>query len=479
MSIEGFSDSNGSGQNFGPGPKRELLFGGFYISFPTAPTATIMADTIVLPRTSSLKAPPADPQVLDRLRTAEQAIRDCLTSIGSDAQPQRDLLPTQDLELSVVMPCLNEEDTLGTCIEKAQRAMREHGIRGEVIVADNGSTDRSIEIANELGARVVNVEAKGYGNALMGGIEAATGTYVIMGDADDSYDFLEIPKFVDKLRQGHDLVQGCRLPSGGGTVMPGAMPPLHRWWGNPMFTWMVRNMFAAPVHDVYCGLRGFTREHYNQLGLRSVGMEFATEMIIKSSLFGADIAEVPTTLHPDGRKAHAPHLRTFRDGWRTLRFFLMYSPRWCFLVPGMMLAVLGILGYALALPGIQIAGATLDAHTLLVASLAMIVGTQLLQLALYAKTFAISEGLVPESPKMRWFRQTVTLERGLIAGVAMLATGVGLIGVIAATWQATHYGALNYAVTMRWVIPGVTLAALGCQTLFASFFLSVLRMARR
>lgn len=245
-----------------------------------------------------------DRSVLDRLMTAERAIHDCLTAydpVRADAPPAM-----AELELSVVMPCLNEADTLATCIEKAQRAMREHNIQGEVVVADNGSTDRSIEIARELGARVINVEAKGYGNALMGGIEAARGKYVIMGDADDSYDFLEIPKFVDKLREGHALVQGCRLPSGGGTVLPGAMPALHRWWGNPMFTWMVRRMFSAPVNDVYCGLRGFTRQHYHQLGLHCTGMEFATEMIIKSSLFAADIAEVPTTLHPDGRKAHAP-----------------------------------------------------------------------------------------------------------------------------------------------------------------------------
>ena len=234
------------------------------------------------------------------------------------------------------MPCLNEADTLAICIEKAQRAMREAGIEGEVIVADNGSTDGSQEIAQRLGARVVPVTEKGYGNALMGGIRAARGKFVIMGDADDSYDFLEIPKFVAKLRDGHDLVQGCRLPSGGGKVMPGAMPTLHRWWGNPMFSWLVQRMFRAPIHDVYCGLRGFTKQLYNRLDLRCTGMEFATEMIIKSSLFEVDIAEVPTTLHPDGRKAHAPHLRTFRDGWRTLRFFLMYSPRWLFLVPGMM-----------------------------------------------------------------------------------------------------------------------------------------------
>ncbi|MCG8448424.1 MAG: glycosyltransferase family 2 protein, partial [Pirellulales bacterium] len=273
-------------------------------------------------------------KMLHRLREVEQVIRECLSTYSPGAQAA-DVNLAGELELSVVMPCLNEADTLATCIGKAFDAMREHGIHGEVVVADNGSTDGSIQIANELGARVVHVREKGYGNALMGGIATARGRFIIMGDADDSYDFLEIPQFVEELRKGRQLVQGCRLPSGGGTILPGAMPRLHRWWGNPMFSFMVRRMFRAPIHDVYCGLRGFTRQLYDRLDLRSTGMEFATEMIIKSSLFEVDIAEVPITLHPDGRKAHAPHLRTFRDGWRTLRFFLMYSPRWLFLVPGL------------------------------------------------------------------------------------------------------------------------------------------------
>ncbi|MEM6329123.1 MAG: glycosyltransferase family 2 protein [Planctomycetota bacterium] len=377
------------------------------------------------------------------------------------------------------MPCLNEADTLGVCIEKAQRAMREANIRGEVVVADNGSTDASIDIANSLGARVVRVRDRGYGAALMGGIEASRGRYVIMGDADDSYDFLEIPKFVERLRAGHALVQGCRLPWGGGTVKPGAMPALHRWWGNPMFTLMVRRMFGAPIHDVYCGLRGFTRELYDRLDQRCTGMEFATEMIIKSSLFGVDIAEVPTTLHPDGRKTHAPHLRTFRDGWRTLRFFLMYSPKWLFAVPGALLCWLGAMGYALAMPGVTLAGVNLDAHTLLVASLAILLGYQALQFGAFAKTFAVSEGLLPESGAMRAFRRDVTLERCLMAGAAAAGAAGVLLGGAVWQWRAAGFGPLDYATTMRWVIPGVTLAALGGQTIFSGFFLSILRMARR
>lgn len=417
-------------------------------------------------------------EMLARLQQAERAIRDCLADYA-DGQVDSERPETAQLELSVVMPCLNEADTLAICIEKAQRAMREANIAGEVVVADNGSEDGSVEIAEGLGARVVHVAEKGYGAALMGGIESARGKYVIMGDADDSYDFLEIPKFVDKLREGFPLVQGCRLPWGGGTVKPGAMPALHRWWGNPMFTLMVRQMFGAPIHDVYCGLRGFSKELYERLDLRCTGMEFATEMIIKSSLFGVAIAETPTTLHPDGRKAHAPHLRTFRDGWRTLRFFLMYSPRWLFLVPGMLMAILGCVGYGLALPGVQVAGASLDAHTLLVSSLAILLGSQAIQFGLFAKTFAVSEGLAPTNPNVERFRKYATLERGLVAGGLMLLTGTGLLVGATEIWRATGFGQLDYASTMRWVIPGVTLAALGFQTVISSFFLSILRMARK
>jgi glycosyltransferase involved in cell wall biosynthesis len=377
------------------------------------------------------------------------------------------------------MPCLNEADTLATCIEKAQRALREHNIVGEVVVADNGSTDGSIEIAERLGARVVHVTAKGYGNALMGGIAAARGKFVIMGDADDSYDFLEIPKFVEKLRQGYDLVQGCRLPSGGGRVMPGAMPLLHRWWGNPMFSFMVRNMFWAPIHDVYCGMRGFTKSFYKSLDQRCTGMEFATEMIIKSSIYGASIAEVPITLHPDGRKSHPPHLKTFRDGWRTLRFFMMYSPRWLFLYPGIFLILLGLLGYGLGMPGVRIGGTGFEAQTLLFASLAILLGYQSILFAIFAKTFAISEGLLPENARMKRFYEIVNLERGLVAGVLAFIIGCVLLIVSVNQWRVAHFGYLDYNRTMRWVIPGVMLTALGFQTILSSFFISILGMRRR
>ena len=382
------------------------------------------------------------------------------------------------VEVSVVMPCLNEADTLAVCIDKAQRALREHQIHGEIIVADNGSSDGSQEIARRLGARVIDVHARGYGHALNAGIAAARGTFVIMGDADDSYDFLELPKFVNKLREGYDLAQGCRLPSGGGTIRPGAMPMLHRWWGNPMFSAMVRGMFWAPVHDVYCGLRGFRKDLFDRLDLRSSGMEFATEMIIKSSLQNARIAEVPITLHRDGRKAHAPHLKTFRDGWRTLRFFLMYSPRWLFLYPGLCLAALGVLGYALAMPGLRISGIRFDAHTLLISSLAILLGHQSVVFAISAKTFAISQGMLPPNRRMERFYEIVTVERGLVLGFLAFAGGIVLLLAAVNEWRLHDFGNLDYTSTMRLVVPGVTLTALGFQTLLASFFVGIMRSPR-
>jgi glycosyltransferase involved in cell wall biosynthesis len=386
---------------------------------------------------------------------------------------------TTDIEVSVVMPCLNEADTLETCIRKAMTAMRAHGIVGEVVVADNGSTDGSQAIAERVGARLVPVPARGYGNALMGGIAAARGRYIIMGDADDSYDFLELPKFVEKLREGFDLVQGCRLPSGGGQVLPGAMPLSHRWLGNPLLSGLVRRMFWSPVHDVYCGMRGFTKEFYRHLDQRCTGMEFATEMIIKAGLFRRKIAEVPITLHPDGRKAHPPHLRTLRDGWRTLRFFLMYSPRWLFLYPGLLLVVLGLIGYAIALPGFTIHGIHFDAHTLLFASLAILLGYQSILFAVFSKTFAIGEGLLPPNQRMVRLYQIVNLERGLFGGAVALLFGVGLLLAALNQWRDREFGTLDYSHTMRWVIPGVLLTALGFQTVLSSFFISILGMRRR
>lgn len=382
-------------------------------------------------------------------------------------------------ELSVVMPCLNEAETLGTCIAKARRAMTEAGIRGEIVVADNGSSDGSQAIAEREGARVVPVAARGYGSALMGGIAAARGRYVLMGDADDSYDFLEVPRFMQPLREGAELVQGCRLPSGGGTIAEGAMPFLHRWWGNPMFSAMARQWYGAPTHDIYCGMRAFRRELVDRLDLRCTGMEYATEMIIKATIHGARIAEVPITLHPDGRLSHAPHLRTFRDGWRTLRFFLMYSPRWLFLVPGFLLGLAGVLCYVLALPQLTIGRITFDVHTLLFGSLAFICGFQSVLFAVMTKVFAINERMLPMDTRLERAFQIINLERGLVIAALTMVAGIALLAVAIGQWVAVDFGHLDYARTMRWVIPGVTLTTLGFQAILSGFFLSILGMRRR
>ena len=382
-------------------------------------------------------------------------------------------------EVSVVMPCLNEAETLGRCIEKVHRALRVSGICGEIIVADNGSTDGSQGRAAAMGARVVDVEARGYGSALMGGIAAARGRYVIMADADDSYDFLEVPRFVRKLREGYDLVQGCRLESGGGRVVPGAMPFLHRWWGNPMFSKMARGWFGAPVHDVYCGMRGFTTALARRLDQRCTGMEFALEMIIKATMQHARIAEVPITLHPDGRTAHAPHLKTFRDGWRSLRFFLMYSPRRLFVLPGAALVLLGLTGFAIAGPGLRLHGIRFDVHTMMFASLAILCGYQALLFAALTKVFAVTEGLVPLDRATKRLVTHVNLERGILGAAAAMLAGASLLVGAILQWRAVGFGDLSSTYTMRWVIFGFTLVAFGFQTLLASFFLSILGLKRR
>jgi glycosyltransferase involved in cell wall biosynthesis len=382
-------------------------------------------------------------------------------------------------EVSIIMPCLNEADTLAICINKALQALVEHEIAGEVIVADNGSTDGSQQIAKSLGVRLVPVVERGYGSALMGGIAAARGTFVVIGDADDSYNFLEAPKLITKLREGFDLVQGCRLPCGGGTIIPGAMPFLHRVWGNPMFSFLARWWFKSPLHDIYCGLRAFRKDFYERLDQRCTGMEFATEMIIKASLASARIAETPITLYPDGRKTRAPHLRTFRDGWRTIRLFLICSPRWLFLVPGLILILFGIVGYGIALPGLTIRGMTFDAHTLLFASLAILCGYQSVLFAIFTKTFAISERLLPDDPRMNRFFALVNLERGLIVSAFALLIGLSLLIMAVNEWRLVGFGRLDYAHTMRLVVPGATITALTVQTVLSSFFVSILGIRRR
>ena len=384
-----------------------------------------------------------------------------------------------EIELSIVIPCLNEADTLATCLKKCQTVMQRHGLAAEVIVADNGSTDVSLDIARAHGARVVPVQNKGYGSALMGGIEQARGRYILMADADDSYDFLETMKFLEKIREGYDLVQGCRLPWGGGTVNPGAMPWSHRWIGNPMFSTFCRTWFGAPIHDVYCGMRMFSKSFYQSLDQQCTGMEFATEMIIKASLFKARIAEVPITLHKDGRIAHPPHLKTVRDGWRTLRFFLLYSPRWLFLIPGALLILLGLLAYGLALPGVAINGITFDLHTLLYGSVMMVCGYQSILFAVMTKTFAMNERLMPEDPRLLGFFKVFYLERGVTLGALAFVVGLGVLFWSLNLWRVSGFGALDYAYSMRRVIPSALLIILGFQTVMFSFFVSILGLAKR
>lgn len=383
------------------------------------------------------------------------------------------------IEVTIVMPCLNEADTLANCIRVAQKALDDNNLNGEIIISDNGSSDGSQDIAVKNGARLVNTAERGYGAALMGGIAAARGEFIIMGDADESYDFSETPVIVSKLRQGYELVQGCRLPSGGGEIMPGAMPLLHKYIGNPLFSLLAKWWFKVPINDIYCGLRGFTKTFYNRIDQRCTGMEFAVEMIIKASLSNSKIAEFTTTLHQDGRKSHAPHLKTFRDGWRTLRFFLLLTPKWVFLVPGMILVVSGLLGYLIALPGLTLFGITFGAHSLLFASLAIICGFQSIVFSIHAKTFAIMEGLLPEDRKLNRFYEIVNLEKGIIIATITLFSGLYLLTLSFGEWQIVNFGPLDYAHTMKLVIPGATLTTLGLQILLSSFFISMLGIHRK
>ncbi|MEG3955856.1 glycosyltransferase family 2 protein [Microcoleus sp. herbarium2] len=380
------------------------------------------------------------------------------------------------LELSILMPCLNEAETLEICIEKAQKSLRELDIAGEVIIADNGSTDCSQDIATRMGARVVPVVVKGYGSALMGGIMAARGVYIIMGDADDSYDFSNLGPFVEKLRGGWDLVMGNRFQGG---IKPGAMPPLHKYLGNPVLTWVGQLFFSSPAGDFHCGLRGFRRDSILKLELQTTGMEFASEMVVKASLYKLGITEVPTVLSPDGR-SRPPHLRTWRDGWRHLRFLLLYSPRWLFLYPGAALMILGLIIVVWLLPGTQKIGSiSFDVHTLLYGAIAIIIGFQAVTFAFFTKVFAISEKLLPEDPKLNKIFRYVTLETGLIVGVALILIGIVGSSLSLTIWSETAFGSLDPSKALRLIIPSLTCLTLGLQMVLSSFFLSVLSLKRR
>jgi hypothetical protein len=383
---------------------------------------------------------------------------------------------TEPIELSIVMPCLNEAATLGACIRKAQQSFDELGLRGEVVIADNGSTDGSVRIAEELGARVVHVSNRGYGNALNGGIAHARGRWVIIGDADDSYDFSDLGAIVEKLSAGFELVVGNRFLGG---IHPGSMPRLHKYLGNPLLSFVGRRLYGTSCGDIYCGLRGFDRERVRALDLRSAGMEFALEMVVKATMGGLRVTEVPTTLSPDA-EGREPHLRTWRDGWRSIRLLLLYSPRWLFLYPGVTLLVTGILGMALLIPGQRTVGSvTFDVSTLLYASLAIVVGLQALYFFLTSRWWAMTVGLLPEEPRIRRFVGTLTLEIGLVVGLVLVVAGLGLSLYALSTWNDAGFGRLDYASTLRIAIPGATLVTCGMQTALASMFLTVLGLERR
>ena len=392
-------------------------------------------------------------------------------SVAQRSAKSAEAAPSTAIEVSIVMPCLNEAETLARCIGHAQKAVEKGGYSAEIIVADNGSTDGSQRIARDLGATVVEVPRRGYGSALIGGIDAAQGRLVVMGDADDSYDFEAIAPLIDKLREGYDVVIGNRFMGG---IEPGAMPWSHRWVGNPALTFISRIFFNAPVGDTHCGLRALTKDAYERMRLRATGMEFASEMVIKASLKGMRITEVAVKLRPDGR-SRPPHLRTWRDGWRHLRFMLLFSPRWLFLYPGIALFALGAILSALLIGGpLHVAGVRLDIHTLLVAGFLSLIGYQLVLFAVFTKIFAIRMGFHPPHPLLLRIFKFVNLEVGVLAGALMVLAGIVALVVAVVSWQAVGFGNLDPSLTMREVIPAVVLLALGTQTIFASFFISIL-----
>ena len=379
------------------------------------------------------------------------------------------------VELSVVMPCLNEAETVATCVQKALSFFLLHGVSGEVIVADNGSMDGSQALAASAGARVVQVQQRGYGSALMGGIRAARGRYVIMGDADDSYDLAGLAPFLDRLRQGADLVMGNRFRGG---ISPGAMPALHRYLGNPVLSFIGRLFFRSKIGDFHCGLRGFSRESVLRLGLQATGMEFASEIVVKATLAGQRIEEVPTTLSPDGR-SRPPHLRSWRDGWRHLRFLLLFSPRWLFFYPGLAMLAVGLILGAFIIPGpLAVGGIKLDVSTLAAASGLMTIGLQAVLFAIFTSVYASNEGFLPSSRAVRRLLRTWTLERGLAVGGLLALAGIagGVASLI--IWWGVSFGRLPYDTALRIVLPSMTALVMSCQIIFGTFFLSILSIRR-
>ncbi|MGY1794140.1 glycosyltransferase family 2 protein [Geodermatophilus sp. SYSU D00525] len=381
----------------------------------------------------------------------------------------------EDVELSIVMPCLNEAETLATCVRKARGYLERSGVRGEVVIADNGSTDGSQAIAEAEGARVVPVSEKGYGNALMGGIRAARGRYVVMGDADDSYDFSDLGAFLEELRGGADLVMGNRFQGG---IEDGAMPPLHRYVGNPVLSFIGRLFFKARVGDFHCGLRGFNRQRLLDLDLHTTGMEFASEVVVRSVLAGHRVTEVPTTLSKDGR-SRPPHLRSFRDGWRHLRFLLLFAPRWLFLFPGFVLAGLGALAtLVLLVTPVTIGSATFDVGTLGYAAAALLIGSQAIAFWLLTKVYAIEEGFLPPDPRLTRVLQRFTLEVGLVVGGLLFLVGLVAAVVSIVRWGQADLGALDYGPQVRTVVLAMVGFILGAQVVLNSLFVSILGLRR-
>ncbi|APH70161.1 dolichol-P-glucose synthetase [Aquibium oceanicum] len=386
---------------------------------------------------------------------------------------QPDTGPRADaLELTVLMPCLNEAETLATCIDKAKAYLSRANIAGEVLIADNGSTDGSIEIAKAHGARVVHVPVRGYGAALRHGIENAHGKFVIMGDSDDSYDFSRLDPFVEKLREGYDFVIGNRFKGG---IADGAMPFLHRYLGNPVLSFLGRLFFRSDIGDFHCGLRGFRREAINALGLKAPGMEFASEMVVRASLGKLRIAEVPTTLSPDGR-SRPPHLRTWTDGWRHLRYLLLNSPKWLFVYPGAAILAFGALLTIVLLQGpVQVLpGVVLDTHSLIVGCMAMLVGASCLSFGVIARSYSATRGFLPVNPRLARVKAYATLERTLMGAGALALVGLTGLGYAVWQWAAADFGALEYNGMVRMLTVSCTLIALGLQLAFAAFLAALI-----
>ncbi|HXC94214.1 MAG TPA: glycosyltransferase family 2 protein [Edaphobacter sp.] len=381
-----------------------------------------------------------------------------------------------ELLVTILMPCLNEAETLSFCVCQAVAALNDNNIAGEVIVADNGSTDGSQKIAADEGARVIPVPVRGYGAALLAGIESARGKYILMADADASYDFGQLPHFLERLEQGNDLVMGNRFS---GEIKPGAMPPLHKYLGNPVLSYFGRLFFGIPVRDFHCGIRAFRREAILDLNLRTTGMEFASEMVVKSSLANLRLAEVPATLAPDGR-SRPPHLRTWRDGWRHLRFLLLYSPRWLFLYPGVVTFLAGLFLSAWLLPGPQTIGRwTFDVDTLTYSLGLVLIGAHISVFAVSARVFGTQEGFLPPNPKFQRIFDYIDLEVGLAFGGTLLLLGLGILAYALDIWHGTGFGNLSAQRMLRLTLPSATCFMLGVEAIFGSFFLSLLGMNRR